>query len=133
MWNERRDRRTLVYHNTSCLKDGRIKTNAKTRADVRGRFRRLFQAKKSHCEGRLRFFVGQKRSSSRHLSPTYFLHVSVMKMLISSLFKSTVSVFWKWFSWKVIHYGLYTLISFITKSSVNISRNTVPDCVPFPI
>ena len=51
---------------------------------------RAIRAKKSPCEGWLRFIVGQKRSSSRLVilksrpmsPPTYFLHLSFMKMSI---------------------------------------------------
>ena len=61
---------------------------------------RAIRAKKSPCEGWLRFPVGQKRSSSRlvilksrPMSPSaYFLHLSFMKMLISCLLNSIVSV-----------------------------------------
>jgi hypothetical protein len=54
---------------------------------------RAIRAKKSPCEGWLRFLVGQKRSSSRLVSlksrpmspPAYFLHLSFMKMSISCM------------------------------------------------
>ena len=63
---------------------------------------RAIQAKKSPCEGWLRFLVCQKRSSSRLVMlkscpmslPAYFLHLSFMKMLISCtcLLKYIVSI-----------------------------------------
>ena len=74
-------------------------------------------AKKSPCEGWLRFLVGQKQSSSRlvilksrPMSPTLF-----MKMLISCLLKSIISI--KYFESDFLgNYPLRfikTLISFI--------------------
>ena len=68
---------------------------------LQGSHWREIWAKKSPCEGWLRFLVGQKQSSSRlvifkshpMLPPTYFLHLSFMKMSIScTCLKSIISV-----------------------------------------
>jgi hypothetical protein len=81
---------------------------------------RAIRAKKSPCEGSLRFLVGQKRSSSRLVilksrpmsPPAYFLHLSFMKMSISCtcLLKSIVSV--KYFE-----------SDFFGKKSITVYRN----------
>ena len=56
---------------------------------------RAIQAKKSPCGAWLGFLIGQKRTSSCHVilksCPTYFCHMSFMKMSISRLLKSIVS------------------------------------------
>jgi hypothetical protein len=82
---------------------------------LQGSLWRAIRAKKSPCEGWLSFLVGQKRSSSRlvileslpMLPHAYFLHLSVYENVdIVHMFIEIYrirKVFWKWFSWKVIH------------------------------
>ena len=57
---------------------------------------RAIRSKKSTCEGWLCFLVGQMRSSSRpglcRVAARIFFHLSFMKMLISCLLKSIISV-----------------------------------------
>ena len=76
----------------------------------------------------LRFIVGQKQSpsrlvilKSRPMLPSYFCHVSFMKFIEIV----SIKIFWKWFSWKVIHFGLKKMsLRSITNKNVDIGKVT---------
>ena len=83
---------SLVYHESK-----------KKRYNKPGLTLREIRAKKSPCEGWLRFIVGQKRISCR-LVIFFTCHLRKCRYRVywNLLYPY---VFLKWFSWKIIHYG----------------------------
>jgi hypothetical protein len=99
---------TLVAIGTDCT------GSCKSSYHMQGSRWRAIRAKKSHCEGWLRFLIGQKQSSSRLVilksrpmsPPAYFLQLWKCRYRARVYWYLSYPLFWKWFSWKVIHYCL---------------------------
>ena len=80
-----------------------VSPEQKKRYNKPGLTLREIRAKKSPCEGWLRFIVGQKRISCR-LVIFFTCHLRKCRYRVywNLLYPY---VFLKWFSWKIIHYG----------------------------